>query len=125
MYSDGTQALQLRETHEQFGIADDDDSCPSLGGMLSELSGIGAVDLHDAGPFVCAGPVLATLVNQGSGLLSTLRELGVPDHVIPRFQQRLRCGGLLLTVQCDDAEWAGRARRILEDTGAEDVAARG
>jgi hypothetical protein len=91
--------------------------------MLSELSGIGAFDLHDEGPFVCGGPVLATLVNRGSGLCSTLREIGVPEAAIPRVQQRLRRGSLLLSVQCDDEEWVSLARQILQDTGAEDVAA--
>jgi hypothetical protein len=123
MYSDGTCALQLRESVEQTGVADDDDACDTLGGMLSELSGIGAIEMHDAGPFVCAGPVLMTLVNRGSGLSSTLRTLGFPDGAIPRLEQRLRRGGLLLSVQCEDDEWASRARRILQETGAEDVAA--
>jgi hypothetical protein len=123
MYSDGTQALQLRESVEQSGVADDDDECESWGNMLSELSGIGAFDLHDAGPFVCGGPVLATLVNRGSGLSTTLRQLGVPETAIPRVQHRLCHGGLLLSVQCDDEAWASLARQILQDTGAEDVAA--
>lgn len=123
LYSDGTQALQVRNSVELTGVADDDDEPETLGGVLSELSGIAAVEMPDEGPFVCAGPVLMTLVNHGSGLSSTLRRLGVPDGAIPRFQQHLRRGGLLLSVQCEDDEWASRAQQILEFTGAQDVAA--
>ena len=122
MYSDGTQALQLRESVELSSVADEGEERESFGNMLSELSGIGAVDLHDAGPFVCGGPVLATLVNRGSGLCSTLRQLGVPESSIPHIQQRLCSGGLLLSVQCDNDEWVRLARQILQETGAEDVA---
>jgi hypothetical protein len=122
LYSDGTQALELRKSVELTGVADDED-VNSLGGVLSELSGIGAVEMHDDGPFVCAGPVLMTLVSHGSGLSSTLRTLGVPDGFIPRVQQHLRRGSLLLTVQCDDEAWACRAQEILENTGAADVSA--
>ena len=104
-------------------MADEDEDGESLGNMLSELSGIGALDLYDEGPFVCGGPVLATLVNRGSGLSTTLRQLGVPDTEIPHIQQRLRHGGLLLSVQCEDEQWASLARQILEETGAEGVAA--
>ena len=120
MYSDGVQAFRWREAVDDTGIANDGE--PELGTLLSRLSGIGAVSMHDAGPYVCGGPVLARLVNHGSGLTSTLQELGIPDTALGRFVQRLREGGLLLTVQCDDDEWVARACHILADTGAEHVA---
>ena len=122
MYSDGVQALRVREAIDETGVADDDD-CEPLGTLLSGLSGIGAVSMYDAGPYVCGGPVLARLVSHGSGLVSTLQGLGVPDTALGCFEARLRAGGLLLTVQCEDDEWAVRARQILQDTGAEHVAA--
>jgi hypothetical protein len=122
MYSDGVQALQLRESAEvDASVADD--ARESLGGMLSVLSGIGAIAMRNDGPFMAAGPILATLVSAGSGLLSTLRGLGIPDNLVESFGGRLKQGGLLLSVQCDDDEWACRAQRILQETGAEHVAA--
>ena len=122
MYSDGVQALRLRESVVAADVAADDEP-ESIGQLLSGLSGIGAISMHDAGPYVCGGPVLATLVSRGSGLHTTLRELGIPDTAVECFEERLRNGGLLLTVQCENAEWADRARHILEATGAEHVAA--
>jgi hypothetical protein len=123
MYSDGVQALRLRETREESGVADDEDEGEPIGALLSGLSGIGAISMHDAGPYVCGGPVLATLVSHGSGLLATLRSLGIPDTAVERFGARLRDGGLLLSVQCEDDEWVAKAQQILEETGAEQIAA--
>jgi hypothetical protein len=120
MYSDGVQALRWREAVDETGVADDDE--PELGRVLSGLSGIGAISMHDAGPYVCGGPVLARLVDYGSGLTSTLQELGLPDTAVDGFVERLREGSLLLTVQCEDDEWVARACHILEKTGAEQVA---
>ena len=80
--------------------------------------------MHDAGPFVCGGPVLATAREQrqraaqrpcaGSGSRTRRSQC---------FEGRLRNGGLLLSVQCEDAEWADRAQTSCEATGAEHVAA--
>lgn len=122
MYSDGVQALRLREGIERPDVADDDEDDPQMGTVLSELSGIGAISMHDAGPYVCGGPVLATLISYGSGLVATLRGIGIPAPALACFEERLRRGCLLLTVQCEDSEWVARARQILQDTGAEHVA---
>jgi hypothetical protein len=122
MYSDGIQALRLRETDEDTGVADVEER-ESLGGMLSALSGLAAVVLHNDGPFIAGGPILATLTSAGQGLLSSLREMGIPEGAVQHFEGRLREGGLLLSVQCEDRDWADRAQRILQETGAEQVAA--
>ena len=90
---------------------------------MSALSGIGAIAMRNDGPFMAAGPILATLASAGAGLVSALRGLGIPESLVERFEGRLKQGGLLLSVQCEDHEWANRAQRILEETGAEHVAA--
>lgn len=124
MYSDGVQALRLRERdRENADVVDDDDEPCTLGGLLSALSGIGAIATRDAGPYMAGGPILATLADSGAGLLDALRDLGMPDGDVPRVEVRLRQGGLLLLVQCDDDEWVHRAQSILRETGAEHVAA--
>jgi hypothetical protein len=123
MYSDGVHALRVREAVEATGVADDDGYEP-LGGLLSALSGIEAIVMRDHGPFLCAGPILATLDGYGE-LLSSLRGLGIPESAVACFEGRLRQGDLLLSVQCDDSDWADRARRILHETGAAHVATSG
>jgi hypothetical protein len=42
-----------------------------------------------------------------------------------RYEGRIKSGGILLSVHCDDAEWTKRAKTILEDTGAQDVSSAG
>jgi hypothetical protein len=122
MYSDGQQALELREGGEvDDGVADE--APRSLAGMLSGLSGISAIATRNDGPFMAAGPILATLAQPGVELVSSLRGLGIPEGLLASFEGRLKQGGLLLTVQCDDIEWAARAQQIFQETGAEHVVA--
>lgn len=124
MYADGNQALLLRESAGlDDGVADDDPvAADSLGEMLAELSGIGAIAMRNDGPFMAAGPILAILSDSGRGLFSSLRGLGIPECLVESYCGRLKQGGVLLSVQCDDHEWADRAQRIFHATGAEYVA---
>lgn len=124
MYSDGQRALHLQERSPlDPSVADDEQNDgASLGGLLTTLSSIGAVEMSNDGPFLAGGPILST-VSAGETLLSALRVLGIPESVITAFEQRLLGGGLLLSVQCDDDGWVARAREILAETGAECVAA--
>ena len=69
------------------------------------------------------GPLLASLVHSEEGLVSSLREIGVPEAAVACFEGRMKEGSLLLSVQCEDQEWAHRAQQILQQTGAEHVAA--
>lgn len=123
MYSDGEKALRLRESLPTEVTVDVVDEQPtSLAGILTTLSGLGAIVMSKDGPFMAGGPILATLVHAGENLLSSLRGLGIPEGEVESFEHRLRDGGLLLSVQCDDDNWAARAREILVQTGAERVA---
>ena len=124
MYADGNHAVQLRESAELDNSVVDDgpERADLLGAMLSELSGIGAIAMPNDGPFMAAGPILATLSESGCGLHTSLRDLGIPEGLIESYGGRLKSGGLLLSVQCDDDEWVDRARQIFRQTGAEHVA---
>jgi hypothetical protein len=122
MYSDGQQALRLRESSATEADVADEGQPASLGGFLTTLSGIGAIALSKDGPFMVGGPILATLVSAGESLLASLRGMGIPEPDLESFGERLRDGGLLLSVQCDVHSWTARALEILEQTGAERVA---
>ena len=51
--------------------------------------------------------------------------LGIPEYEIQRYEGRVKDGGILVAIHCDDSEWAGKARKLLEDAGAEDVSTSG
>jgi hypothetical protein len=99
-----------------------------LGGALGWLAGIGALAIPGIGPFIAAGPIVAALAGVGTGavaggIVGALVGLGMPEYEAKRYEGRLKRGGILLSVHCDDAAWIKSARNILESTGAEDVAA--
>jgi hypothetical protein len=51
--------------------------------------------------------------------------MGIPEYEAKRYEGRIRKGGILLSVHSDSSEWTKRAKIILEQTGAQDVASAG
>ena len=47
--------------------------------------------------------------------------MGIPEYEAKRYDGRVRKGGILLSVHCDNSEWVTRAKDILKQTGAEDI----
>src|SRR6266404_2257514 len=101
-----------------------------LGGGLGWLVGVGALAIPGLGPFIAAGPIMAALAGAGAGgaiggLTGALIGMGIPEYEAKRYDGRVRQGGILVSVHCDNSEWVGRAKEILTHTGAEDVASAG
>jgi hypothetical protein len=97
-----------------------------IGGALGWLAGIGALAVPGIGPFIAAGPIIAILAGVGvggaiGGLAGALIGLGVPEYEAKRYEGRIRKGGILLSVHCDNDDWAKRAKAILHETGGEDI----
>jgi hypothetical protein len=97
-----------------------------IGGALGWLAGIGALAIPGVGPFIAAGPILAALSGLGvggavGGIAGGLIGAGMPEYEAKRFEGRIRKGGALLSVHCDNSEREKVAKRILENTGAQDV----
>jgi hypothetical protein len=59
------------------------------------------------------------------GLVGSLVGMGIPEYEAKRYEGRIRSGGILLSVHCDDSEWVMRAKKILEQTGAEEISSAG
>src|SRR5450759_2225338 len=102
----------------------------AIGGTLGLLVGIGALAIPGLGPFIAAGPIMAALAGMGvggavGGLVGARVGMGIPEYEAIRYDGRVRQGGILVSVHCDDSEWGGRAKEILKQTGAEDIAAAG
>jgi len=97
-----------------------------IGGALGWLAGIGMLTIPGVGPFIAAGPIVATLAGIGAGGAlggTTGALIGLGSRSGTRG--RMRKGGILLSVHVDDQEWANTGRQILEQTGAEDIASIG
>jgi hypothetical protein len=51
--------------------------------------------------------------------------MGIPEYEAKRYEGRVKNGGVLLSVHCDTSDQVKRAKELLKDTGAEDIAAAG
>src|SRR6202171_5583396 len=88
----------------------------AIGGTLGLLVGIGALAIPGLGPFIAAGPIMATLAGMGvggavGGLVGALVGMGIPEYEAKRYDGRVRQGGILVSVHCE--RWVGRAKDIL------------
>jgi hypothetical protein len=97
-----------------------------LGGTLGLLAGIGALAIPGLGPFIAAGPIMATLAGAGvggavGGVAGALIGMGIPEYEAKRYEGRLQKGGILLSVHCDTSAEVDQAKEILKRTGAEDI----
>src|SRR6202030_1666421 len=97
-----------------------------LGGTLGLLAGIGALAIPGVGPLIAAGPIMAALAGIGvggavGGFTGALIGMGIPEYEAKRYGGRVRKGGILVSIHCDDSEWVNKAKETLKATGAEDV----
>ena len=127
----GTKDLVHRkETKGPEGAAAGAVSGVVVGGALGWLAGVGALAIPGLGPFIAAGPIMGLLAGAGAlgavgGITGSLIGLGMPEYEAKRYEGRVKAGGILLSVHCDSSDWVKRAKKILEEAGADDVAASG
>src|SRR6266404_3163089 len=123
----GTKDLaHEKNTKAPEGAATGATSGAVIGGTLGWLTGIGALAIPGLGPFIAAGPIVAALAGVGvggaiGGITGALIGMGIPEYEAKRYEGRVKEGGILLSVHCDDSNWTKRAKEILERTGAQDV----
>jgi len=101
-----------------------------IGGTLGLLAGIATLAIPGIGPLIAAGPIVATLAGLGAGgatggIIGALAGLGIPEYEAKRYQGRVKDGGVLLSVHCDTSKEIDRAKDMLKNTGAEDIASSG
>ncbi len=119
-----------KHTKAPEGTATGATSGAVIGGGLGWLAGIGALAIPGLGPLIAAGPIVAALAGAGAGgvlggLIGALVGMGIPEYEAKRYEGRVKEGGILLSVHCDDSNWTKRAKEILERTGADDVSSAG
>jgi|SRR5580692_4200789 hypothetical protein len=119
-----------KNTKAPEGAATGATSGAVIGGTLGWLVGIGALAIPGLGPFIAAGPIMAALAGAGAGgvvggLAGALVGMGIPEYEAKRYEGRIKEGGILLSVHSDNSEWTKKAKEILEQTGAQDIASAG
>lgn len=102
----------------------------AIGGTLGALAGVGLLAIPGLGPFIAAGPIMAGLAGIGSGaiaggIIGALVGMGIPEYEAKRYEGRVKNGGVLVSIHCDNSDWVGKAKAILKDTGAEDISSTG
>jgi len=102
----------------------------ALGGTLGLLAGIGALAIPGVGPFIAAGPIMGALAGAGvgaaaGGFVGALVGMGIPEYEAKRYEGRVKDGGILVSVHCDNSEWTDKAKDILKISGAEDISTAG
>jgi len=93
------------------------------GGVVGWLTGIRALAIPGLGPLIAAGPIVAALAGVGAvgavgGIVGALAGMGMPEYEAKRFAGRIKQGGVLMSVHCDNPDWIKRARDLLRQTGA-------
>src|SRR5689334_18614093 len=101
-----------------------------IGGTIGLLAGIGVLAVPGLGPLIAAGPVIAALTGIGSGgvvggFIGALVGMGIPEYEAKRYEGRIKEGGVLLSVHCDNSDWVTKAKEVLRQSGGEDIASAG
>jgi len=101
-----------------------------IGGVLGWLAGFGSLAIPGLGPFIAAGPIMAALSGAGvgaavGGITGALIGMGIPEYEARRYEAKVKEGNILVSVHADDSDQVDRAKRILTDAQAEDVATSG
>ena len=130
-HNEGTKDFAIqKDTKAPEGAAAGATSGAVIGGTLGWLAGIGLLAIPGLGPFIAAGPIMALLGGVGvgaavGGLTGALIGMGIPEYVATRYEGRIKGGCILLSVHADDSKWIEKAKKILEQMGADDIASTG
>jgi hypothetical protein len=102
----------------------------AIGGILGGLIGAGVLAIPGVGPLLAAGPIIGALTGVGAGgvvggIIGALVGLGIPEYEAKRYEGRIKQGGILLSVHCDNSDYVKRAEDTLRQTGAADISSAG
>ncbi len=80
------------------------------------------------GPLIAAGPI-AGRSRVGAGAqpvdIGALVGMGIPEYEAKRYEGRVKNGGILVSVHCDNSDWTDRAEKIFKNSGADDISSTG
>ncbi len=93
----------------------------SLGGLAGLLGGAGALAIPGVGPILAAGPIAAGLTGAVTGgLAGGLVDLGIPQQRGQYFEEEVKKGGILASVEADQSK-INDVASYMRRNGARDV----
>lgn len=96
------------------------------GGVLGWLTGAGSLTIPRLAIFSAAGPIVAALAGVGAlaivcGIIGALVGMSLPEYEAKRFEGRIRDGGVLVSVHCDNSDWVRRAKEVMVHAGGRSI----
>ena len=124
--NDDTKAYVLARSTEQSDAATEQQvSHASIGGVLGWLAGIDILDIPGLGAFMAAGPIRAFFDDDRNsavgGLTGSLARTGISEYAARVYAVCIRAGHTLLSVHANDFKWIRKAKKIFEQTGAQNI----
>ncbi|MFT3684443.1 MAG: hypothetical protein QM783_05860 [Phycisphaerales bacterium] len=98
----------------------------AAGMTVGLLAGLGMLAIPGLGPFLAAGPIMGALAggaagSMAGGLVGALVGMGIPEFEAKRYEGKVKAGGILLSVHSENGDETKNAKKILEESGLEDV----
>jgi hypothetical protein len=98
----------------------------TIDGPLGWLEEIGPVEIPGERKFIAAGPITEALevgsLDKSSGpTAAALISFGTPENEACDYEAKILQGGALVSVHCENAETAERARRLHCDVGGTNI----
>ncbi|MGA7917467.1 MAG: hypothetical protein WCA00_19690 [Candidatus Acidiferrales bacterium] len=96
----------------------------ALGGTLGLFAALTGLVVPGIGPLLIAGPLFGAFAGAtAGGAVGVLVGLGIPEDEAKLYEERLKKGGILVSVHTESDAKTNQARTILKNTGATEVAA--
>lgn len=97
-----------------------------VGGTIGLLAGIGLLAIPGLGPFIAAGPIMASLSGMAvgaavGGLTGALIGMGIPELEAKQYEGKIKGGNILISAHSESAEEITRAKEIFAAAGASDI----
>lgn len=97
-----------------------------VGGALGLLAGIGLLAIPGFGPFIAAGPIMASLsgIAVGAavgGIAGALVGMGIPEIEAKRYENKVKDGNILISAHSESSTEVTRAKEIFAAANATDI----
>lgn len=96
------------------------DAAPAARTLLKALSDVQPVSFPGVAPLLASGPLaLALGATALRGIAASLADFGVPELEASQYEQKIREGGVLISLCSGNPDQSDRARTIFRSSGAE------